>query len=147
MQLIWSAGASPLLIAFLPLYLYALTNGDKTDMASGHVLALGALLSFTLGFYLAKPAPGWPYSAGQIGIEGLLLAAQTAIALQTSRHYPIVMAAAQLLVVIAGGLSLMRLIGQPQTLLVILAGASIIQLGAFACGLASRLRLLPGPQR
>ena len=144
MQLMWSVGGTPLLIAFLSLYLYALTKGDRTDIASGHVLAFGALMRFALYFYLGKPGQGWPYSASQISTEFLLLAAQVSIAQHTSRHYPIVMAAAQLLVVIACGVSMAGLVSQPTTLVVVFAGTSLMQLCTFACGLAVRRRLLPG---
>ena len=139
-QLIWSAEVSPLLIALLPLYLYALAEGDKTDLACIYVLAFGALFSFALGLYAGKPAQTWPYSASQLGIDALLLTAQILIALRAPRYYPILMAAAQLLVVIAGALSVARLVGQPKTLMVVFAGAATIQFAAFACGLAARRR-------
>ena len=140
MPLIWSNGGVPLLLAFLPLYLYALIKGDKTDLDCGHVLALSALISFTFRLNPGKPAQVWPFAAEQFGVESLLLAAQIAIALRTRRFYPLVMAAAQLLIVIAGALSMARLIGKPKTLMMIFAGTSLIQFGAFACGVIARRR-------
>jgi hypothetical protein len=144
-HLILQGGGRPLLIAFLPLYLFALIKGDKTDRACAHVLAISAVLSLVLGLDKESAGRSWPYGSDKMGIDTLLLVAQITIALRSSRHYPIVIAAAQLLIVIAGALNTAGLIAHESTLSMVFAGAGLIQMGAFAGGLiAHRKRCRPG---
>lgn len=141
-QLLFGYGGNPLLIAVIPLYLFVLIKGDKTDRACAHVLTIGTVLCVLLTLGQPTARPSWPYSADRLGIDALLLAAQTVIALRSSRSYPIVMAAAQLLIVMAGALTAAGLIAQEKTFSVITGGAVIIQLGALLVGLiAHRIRL------
>ena len=139
-QVLFGRLGNQLLIALLPLYVFALIKGDKTDRACAHILAIGTVLYLLLALDPRHARQSWPYSSGQVGIDVLLLAAQTMIALRSSRRYPIIMAAAQLLIVIAGALAAAGLIAQQMTLAMMIAGAAIIQLGAFVVGLIKQFQ-------
>ena len=139
-QLLFGYGGNPLLIAVIPLYLFAGIKGDKTDRASAHVLASGAVLYVLMAHDQPNARPSWPYSADQLGIHALLLTAQTVIALRSSRRYPIIMAATQLLIVMAGVLGAAGLIAHEKTFFVIAGGASVIQLGGFIVGLTAHCK-------
>lgn len=141
-QLLFDFAGKPLLIAVLALYLFVLIKGDKTDRACAHLLTIGTVLCVLLTLGQPNARPSWPYSADRLGIDALLLAAQTVIVLRSSRRYPIVMAAAQLLIVIAGALAAAGLIALEKTFSVITGAAAIIQLGSLLVGLiAHRIRL------
>ena len=134
-RILFDSGGNPLLIALLPLYLYALIKGDKTNRSCAHVLAIGVLLGVLLAPDQSNDLRNRSYGADHLGIETLLLAAQTVIALRSSRRYPVVMAAAQLLIVIAGALGVAGLIAQEKTRSIMMGAAALIQLSAFVIGL------------
>lgn len=134
-QLLFELGGIPLLIALLPLYLMALTKGDSTDRACAHVLAFGVLLFVLLSLDQRNTPPRWPYSVGQLLGDLLLLTVLMATAVNSVRRYPVIMAAAQLLIVLAGSLAVAGLIAQEKALAAMIGAAAIIQLGAFVIGL------------
>ena len=122
-----------------PLYLLAWLRGDQTARASVYLLVIGSLL------YAVAAA----YDAGRIhnglGISCLLLAAQVVVALRSERFYPLVIAAAQLLIVCAYALAVAGLITQSATVLWLIALPSAVQLAAFAFGaIVHRRRRNPG---
>ena len=140
-QLFYEYGGDPLLLALLPLYLVALSKGDPTDRACAHVLAIGIVLFVLLALDRRNTLPSWPYGAGQVVGDVLLLAALTAIAVHSSHRYPLIMAAAQLLIVLAGTLAAAGLIAHEGTLAAMLGAAALIQLAALGFGLVySRMR-------
>ena len=134
-HLLTAWGGIPLLIALVPLYLLALTKGDPTDRACGHVLMIGAVLFLLPALDRGSFQHSWTIALGQTVTDLLLLAALTAIAVSSSRHYPIVMAAAQLLIAVIGLLAITHLIVLEKTLAAMIGAAAILQVGAFVFGL------------
>ena len=134
-QLLFELGGIPLLMALLPLYLMALTKGDPTDRACAHVLAFGGFLFVLLSLDQHNRLPNWPYSAGQLAGDLLLLTALTAIAVNSVRRYPVIMAATQLLIVLSGSLAVAGLLAQGQALAVMTGAAASMQFAAFVIGL------------
>ncbi len=134
-QLLFGVMGKPLLIVLLPVYLFALIKGDRTDRLIVHVLAIGAVLNFTLALHQQASGQTGQYKGDQLIIDVLLLAATTFIATRSSRRYPIVMAATQLNIVLAELLSWVGLIAHEKTLSMLIGFAAVIQLGTFAWGL------------
>lgn len=134
-QLVYGYGGSPLLLVMFPLYLAALNKGDPTDRACAHVLAIGLVLFALLALDRPGTLPNRPYGMAQAVSDLLLLTVLTAIAVNSSRRYPMIMAAAQLLIVLAGTLAAAGLIAQAKTLSVMLGAAGLLQLAAGAAGL------------
>ena len=124
-----------MLLALLPVYLFVLTKGDPTDRACAHVLAIGLVLFVLLALNRRHSLPSWPHGASLVIGDLVLLTALAAIAVHTSRRYPLIMAAAQLLIVLAGVLAATGLIGQEKTLRVIIGAAALLQIVALGCGL------------
>ena len=121
--------------AGFPIYLFALLRGDKTARQFAHVLAIAVVLDTVLAQNSRANPQFWPSIDDQLGIDALLLAVQTVLALRSPWHYPIVIAAGQLLIVIAGALAAAGLIARQGTLGWMVAGSTLIQLSAFAYGL------------
>ena len=134
-QMLFEIMGKPLLFALLAVYLFALIKGDKTDRLSVHILAIGAVLDLTLALHQQASGQRSQYRNDQLVIDLLVLAAQTVIAMRSSRRYPIVIAAAQLIIVLAELLSAVGLIALEKTLSALIGIAATIQLGAFAWGL------------
>ena len=134
-HLLTAWGGIPLLMAWLPLYLLALTKGDPTDRACGHVLMIGAVLFLLPALNRGTFQHSWTIAVGQTVTDLLMLAALTAIAVNSSRHYPLLMAAAQLLIAVIGLLAITQLIMLEKTLAAMIGAAAILQVGAFVCGL------------
>ena len=134
-HLLTAWGGIPLLMAWLPLYLLALTKGDPTDRACGHVLMIGAVLFLLPALNRGTFQHSWTIAVGQTVTDLLMLAALTAIAVNSSRHYPLLMAAAQLLIAVIGLLAITELIMLEKTLAAMIGAAAILQVGAFVCGL------------
>ena len=134
-QMLFEIMGKPLLIALLPVYLFALIKGDKTDRLSVHILAIAAVLDLTLALHQQASGQIGQSRSDQLVIDLLLLAAQTVIATRSARRYPIVMAAAQLIIVLAELLSAVGLITLEKALSALIGIAATIQLGAFAWGL------------
>lgn len=116
----------------VPLYVYAQLRGDLGSRGMAGVLVLAALLGTLL-------AAGWP--TGQIsgvrllGLDTLLLAVQFVICVRSARFFPIVIVAAQLLVVIAEAISAAGFAGRYATLQALFAVLSIAQMLALITGL------------
>ena len=123
------------LIALCPLYLFALLRGDPTGRAFAHVLALGALFGTITVTGRADTGPLRLAGDSQLGFGALLLAAQVVLTLRSPWHYPIAIAAAQLLIVFAAAFASAGLIAQPATALWLGGLPGAIQLGAFSYGL------------
>lgn len=134
-QLVYDYGGNPFLLAMLPLYLIALNKGDPTDRACAHVLIIGLLLFALLALDRHGTLPSWPYGMAQVVGDLLLLIALSAIAVNSARRYPVIIAAAQLLIALAGTLAAAGLIAHEQTLTVMLVAAGLIQLAACGIGL------------
>ena len=134
-QVLFQMGGIPLLIALLPLYLFALAKSDPTGRACTHVLAFGVGLFALFALDQRSNPFDWAYSAGQLVADILLLTALSAISVHSSRQYPIIMAAAQLLIVLAGSLAVAGLIAPGNALAAIIGAAAGIQLAAYAVGL------------
>ena len=129
----------PLLYSLLLLYLFTLIKGDQTDRASAHALVIGAVLAVMVA--LGQPTGQHSWSADRLVIDALLLGVLCVIALRSPRRYPIAIAAAQLLIVLAGLLGSAGFIAQAKVYAVMAGGAASIQLGAFIIGLiAYRIR-------
>ena len=111
-----------------PLYLLAWLRGDQTARASAHLLVIGSLL------YGLLAALGAGHIQNGLGLSCLLLTAQVVVALRSERFFPLVIAAAQLLIVCAYTLAGAALITQPATLIWLIAFPSVVQLAAFAFG-------------
>ncbi len=115
-----------------PLYVYAQLRGDIGARGMAGVLVIAALFGTLL-------AAGWP--AGQIsgvrllGLDTLLLAVQFVICVRSVRLFPIVIVAAQLLVVMAEAIASAGLAGQYPTLQTLFAVLSIAQMLALITGL------------
>lgn len=137
-QLLIELGGVPMLVALLLLYLMALTKGDPTDRACGHVLMIGAILFLLAALDPDNGRHSWTFGLGQSLTDLLILAALSAIAVSSSRRYPIIMAAAQLLIVLIGMLAVTHLIVQEKTLAAMIGAAASIQVGAFVVGLIDR---------
>ena len=131
------------LIVLAPLYLFAVLRGDSTGRAFAHVLASSALLGTMMATGLAtelatgsadtKPLP---LAGGDLlGLDALLLAAQIVLTLRSPWFYPIVIAAAQLLIVFIDAIAAAGLTAQPATALWLGGLAGAIQLAAFCYGL------------
>lgn len=127
------------LIVLAPLYLFAVLRGDSTGRAFAHVLASSALLGTMMATELAtgsadtKPLP---LAGGDLlGLDALLLAAQIVLTLRSPWLYPIVIAAAQLLIVFVDAIDAAGLTAQPATALWLGGLAGAIQLAAFCYGL------------
>ena len=134
-QMLFDTLGKPLLIGLLPIYLFALIKGDKSDRLCAHVLAIGAGLDLMLALHQQASGQRWLYRGDQLIIDVLLLAAQTFIATRSSRRYPIVIAAAQLILVVTEMLNWAGLIAHEETLSALIEFDGIIQLSAFAGGL------------
>lgn len=131
------------LIVLAPLYLFAVLRGDSTGRAFAHVLASSALLGTMMATGLAtelatgsadtKPLP---LAGGDLlGLDALLLAAQIVLTLRSPWLYPIVIAAAQLLIVFVDAIDAAGLTAQPATALWLGGLAGAIQFAAFCYGL------------
>jgi hypothetical protein len=130
-----------LAVALAAVYLFALLRGDKTGREFANILAIGAVLDMLLALNGRAIPQSFSAIEDQLGIEALLLAVQTALALRSARHYPIAIAAAQLLIVIAVALGAAGLIHRQESLGWLMVGLTIIQLGVFGYGLwAHRIR-------
>ena len=129
-QLAYQFSGLLILIVLVPPYLFALVIGGSADRPVAHVLALGALLD-TLFATSAHHAIG-----DQLGIDSLLLAGLTVLALRSARHYTLVLAAAQLLIVITDALRSAGLIGSQLVPFWLVSGLALLQLGVFAAVLA-----------
>ena len=134
-QMLFDLFGRSLLIALMPVYLFALIKGDKTDRLCVHVLAIGAVLNVMLALHQQGSGQRLLYRADQLGVDIALLAAQMFIATRSSRRHPIFIAAAQLIIVLTGLLDAVGLIALRETLSVLIGFAATIQLGAFAWGL------------
>lgn len=131
------------LIVLAPLYLFAVLRGDSTGRAFAHVLASSALLGTMMATGLATElATGsadtnpLPLAGGDLlGLDAVLLAAQIVLTLRSPWLYPIVIAAAQLLIVFVDAIDAAGLTAQPATALWLGGLAGAIQLAAFCYGL------------
>lgn len=135
-QMLFEIMGKPLLIALPPVYLFALIKGDKTDRLSVHILAIGAVLDLTLALHQQANGQRGQSRNDQLVIDLLLLVAQTVIATRSSRRYPIFIAAAQLIIVLAELLGAVGLIALGKTQSALIGIAATIQLCAFGWGLA-----------
>ena len=123
------------LIVLAPLYLFAVLRGDSTGRAFAHVLASSALLGTMMATGSADTKP-LPLAGGDLlGLDALLLAAQIVLTLRSPWLYPIVIAAAQLLIVFVDAIDAAGLTAQPATALWLGGLAGAIQLAAFCSGL------------
>lgn len=123
------------LIVLAPLYLFAVLRGDSTGRAFAHVLASSALLGTMMATGSADTKPLPLAGGGLLGLDALLLAAQIVLTLRSPWLYPIVIAAAQLLIVFVDAIDAAGLTAQPATALWLGGLAGAIQLAAFCSGL------------
>ena len=128
-QIAFQLSGPAVLAAAVPLYLLALLKGNKDSRHVAHVLAIGAVLD-TLFATSARHAIG-----DQLGIDALLLAALTVLALRAQHHFPIVIAAMQLLIFSTDALAATSFIAEHQVLLWLICGPAIIQLGTFVAAI------------
>ena len=123
------------LMLLCPLYLFALLRGDPAGRAFAHVLAAGALLGTMLA--TVEAGSGRLSGDGQLGLDTLLLAAQVVLCLRSPRLYPMAIAAAQLLIVLAAAVAGAGLIGQPATAQWLGGLPGAIQLAVFTYGMVT----------
>lgn len=83
--------------------------GDRTARHIGAVVLFGACLDLLVAV-MPQPAPASLIAADHSGIDLLYLGMLTALCLRTPQFYPLVLAAAQLLVVITQALLSARLV-------------------------------------
>ena len=135
-------------IALTPLYLFALLRGDSTGRGFAHILALSALLGTLSATSNPDAGPLRLTGDSPLGLGALLLAAQVVLTLRSPWHYPIAIAATQLLIVFAAAFVSAGLIAQPATALWLGGLPGALQLGAFSYGvIAHRTRRRDKPLR
>jgi hypothetical protein len=118
--------------AIVPLYLYAQLRGDASSRAYASALAGAALL----GTLLAAAAPdALRLARTLVGFDALWLVVHVVLCLRSKWLYPIVIAAAQLLVVLIEGFGAAGLARHQSSATVLFSGLAFIQLVAFASGL------------
>ncbi|MFM5918339.1 MAG: hypothetical protein ACKOOL_12525 [Novosphingobium sp.] len=114
-----------------PLYLYVQLRGDGTARAFGAILAVALLLGTVLPPRGISPSG---VADVRLGVDALFLAVQYVFCLRSRWNYPLLITAAQLLVVLVESITATSLAGRPATDSVLLFGLTAIQFAAFLYG-------------
>ena len=122
-------------LAFLlPLYLLALIRGDPAGRGLVHAVAIGAALATLLALSGSAALVPMALYNEELGIDVLVLAMITTLALRIRRFYPLVMAALQLLIATTSALGAAGLIAQKGTHAAMVGMLTMAMLGVLIYG-------------
>lgn len=131
------------LALLLPFYLLALIRGDPLGRGLVQVLAVSAVLGTLLAVTNTADPHLLPFFNEQGGVDLLLLASITLLALRGTRCYALVIAALQLLIAITGALVMADLISASKTHAVMRVSLEMAQLAVLAGGVFVHRRRTP----